>query len=104
MSECESQLVMPFPPAGSLPLNSCTTRTPFSTSFRARMQFLAYSRFNSVPVSVPYSLVNRFGLTRQVHHVGNRSLHLTGEFVAGDPSRQIGIAGKLLEVLAIEAA
>ena len=45
----------------------------------------------------------RFGFTCEVHDLRHGHLHSACEFVARHASSEIGIAGKLLQMLAIES-
>ena len=99
---CESQLVMPLPPEGSLPLNSCTTRTPFSSNRRASRQFLAYSFFRSVPESSPYSFWSIRVLWKYPSHQESRFASFL-PIHSWRSGGQIGIAGIFFKVYSIQS-
>ena len=52
--------------------------------------------------SAPYGRQRGRALARQVDHVGGGQLHLGGQFVAGDPGRQLRVAGVLGEMQVVE--
>ena len=69
--------------------NSCTKRTPFSTSRRARRIVVGEAARAGLG---PVAFEDRLRLAGDVHHLGHRDLHAEGQLVLRDARERLGMA------------